>query len=458
MKLRVFFASFCLVTVFVVLITHLSYRSDGSATTTRSENSTPSRSRSNRNLYTSQSVNSTRPAGHTPSKLVALHWTSVYGNKEDNSYHFFSAYYDGRASSELRRPAVIVMGYVYNKVKSVDIYCKFTYQDGSTVCRGGVAPQRHVSPCFGPNLGAKAYHYICGVKAEEEVPGGVQMSTSSSCDPRATSALIPVQTRNSSINDKPPKKFGICIGGPLVKESDHVLNDVIEYAEMAKVLGVDQVVFYVNEAQVDTAMLEYLWKHYSDIVHTVSWKKFEKWTPHHYRGQLLIISDCFYRYMYEVEHIAVIDLDEMIIPIKHSTWGDMITGLAAKEDVSSYTFQNNFFTLPKDHKEPVIDNCSNRIVPKYFTRTDSHECYPGHGYRPKVMYVARHVYEPNIHWPCQRVAGYGGNINVPPEMALLGHFRTEVPDDCKALPIHTDETVGRFRSQVIDSLCNKQPP
>ncbi len=45
------------------------------------------------------------------SKLIQPDWTSLKGN-QGYEHHFYSAYYDGRSSEKLQRPAIIVMGYV----------------------------------------------------------------------------------------------------------------------------------------------------------------------------------------------------------------------------------------------------------------------------------------------------------------------------------------------------------
>ena len=387
------------------------------------------------------------------SALVQLHWTTLGGTNEDNSYHFFSAYYDGRTSKNLQRPAVIVMGYVNRKVPSIKFYCLFRYNNRST-CKEKPANERHVSPCFPPNLSSRPYHYVCEVLVDEEVPLAVHLSMSEDCKPDSISAPIPVQNRDAKIEEKPAKKFGVCLGGPLVQENANFLRDVVEYVEMSIAVGVQQIVFYVNEKQVDKSLLEYLWKHYPDVVKTIAWRKFDKWVPMHYYGQLLMMSDCFYRHMYEVEYLAMTDLDEMITPVgKHTSWGEMIKALNSNSDVSSYTFQNAFFTSPENEAKQVLPNCSNAQVPKYFTRTVRHDCYPGYAYRPKTMSLARYIYEPNIHWVCARVDGHPGNTNVPTEIGILAHYRPSVPDDCVGKPTFTDNVARKFRNKVTDSMC-----
>ena len=109
------------------------------------------------------------PVKDTGQQLIQLHWTSLGGTSQDTSFHFFSAYYDGRASKDLDRPAVFVIGYVNRKAPSMKFYCLFRYANRS-VCREKNAIERHVSPCFVPQLAARPYHYLCKMAPTEEVP------------------------------------------------------------------------------------------------------------------------------------------------------------------------------------------------------------------------------------------------------------------------------------------------
>lgn len=135
----------------------------------------------------------TRASSEDPSikdssvNLQKLPWTSLYGKGEEDSYHFFSAYYDNRSSAP-ERPAVFVMGYSYKDVKPMNFYCVFKYSSGKEICRTTLTASRHPSPCFTPMLGAKAQHFFCHMKPGEEPPVSVKLSTSSGCQPQSTSA------------------------------------------------------------------------------------------------------------------------------------------------------------------------------------------------------------------------------------------------------------------------------
>ena len=391
-----------------------------------------------------------------PSRLVKLDWVSLYGTNENNSYNFFSAYYDHRpTAADLHRPAVILMGYVKKSVATKDIYCLFRYATGSEKCLKEPAIMKQSSSCFTPyNFSARSYHYLCKMKVGDTPPLTVRVSTSEHCEPKYTSEEIPVKNRNADMARTPPKKFGVCIQGPLTQE-DFALKDVVEFVEMSTTLGAELIVLYVNETQVDVKILEHIWNYYPDTVRTIGWKKFKKWSPMHYYGQLLVISDCLYRTMYEVDYLAMIDLDEMILPVKHNSWSEMVQSLTPTPATSSLKFQNTFLTEPNNVKPATISNCSNHTVPKYFSRTKHHICSPGFGYRPKLMTRPRFVVVYAIHDICSRVRGHEMRKNVPTSTGVLGHYRESIPPDCKRPRISKNTVALKFKDTVVNRMCSR---
>ena len=80
-------------------------------------------------------------------KLVKLPWTSV-GGGENDSFHFFSAYFD-YSNGVSNTPAVVVLGYSHKGVKDNPLYCVFKYADGRNVCIKKPLVKEHPSPCNG---------------------------------------------------------------------------------------------------------------------------------------------------------------------------------------------------------------------------------------------------------------------------------------------------------------------
>ena len=389
--------------------------------------------------------------GPTSTGLKKLPWTSIYGKHEKDSFHFFSAYYDDRTSAP-GRPAVLVLGYSYDAIynQRVALYCVFKYLNGTSTCRSAPATDRHPNTCYTPSLGAKPRHYICGMNANEEPPIYVQLSNSSRCEPEFTSAEIPVRNRHHA---KPTKKFGICISGPLIQESRRILQDLIQFIELSQLMGAEFIIMYANETQIDEDILEYLWEHYPGVVRTIGWKRFKKWNPLHYFGQLMLMSDCLYQVMYEVENLAMMDIDEMIVPVKHNNWGEMINSFKVQPGTMAFRFQNAFFDDPDPSATAKFESEINkedpfRFIPKYFTHTRRYRCTPYQNYMTKVIDHPKFIVEPAIHSVCKSVADHKVTHLVPENTGFLAHYRHPVPDECKFRPTHTDRTLDKFKDTL----------
>ncbi len=336
-----------------------------------------------------------------------------------------------------------MLRYVDKRAVQQKFVCLFVYSNGSSSCSKEPAHRRHVSECWKVTHDYFPFHYL--YKVSGEVPVTVQLSTSQKCE-QATK-VMPV--RNRGIQET-TKKFGVCVGGPMV-QNKNLLNDIIEFVEMSTVLGVEMIVFYVNEAQVDKNVLEYVWEHYPKRVKTVGWGKFGKWKPFHYYGQLLMISDCFYRHMYEIEYITTMDLDEMILPVEQNNWAEMIQSFVNSDKAPDYMFQNTFF---EPTGQQTLPNFPDKPVPKYFSRTQRIPCKPGYDYRTKLISRPKLIYEPSVHWNCAKIDGVNKTYLVPPEKGIVGHYRSEIPDDCRHKQAHTDNLAKRFEDQVNKAICS----
>ena len=145
----------------------------------------------------------------------------------------------------------------------------------------------------------------------------------------------------------------------------------------------------------------------------------------------------------------------MILPVKHNSWSEMVQGLKPTPATSSFKFQNAFFVETEKGKQATIPNCSNQTVPKYFSRTRHHTCFLGYSYRVKQMSRARFIYLHNIHAVCNRVKGHSTNVNVGPEVALLGHYRIIVPDNCKQSRTVSNTAALKFEETVTRRICSR---
>ena len=118
--------------------------------------------------------------------------------------------------------------------------------------------------------------------------------------------------------------FTICLG-PLFNNFSKE-SVLLEFIEMHRILGVEKIAIYVFEISIQISNILKIYEQLN-IVDVYPWK------PNvdvFYQGQLGMLNDCLYRYMYSTKYIAFLDTDEMIIPKDVNTWTEMFYYLEKK--------------------------------------------------------------------------------------------------------------------------------
>jgi hypothetical protein len=383
-----------------------------------------------------------------------LKWTSLKQGT-DNDTAFFSAYYDERKGAP-NRPAVVVLGYHMKPLKNPNLRCMFSFKNGSPTCSN--KPVEGIgNSCINIHDDGKmatSYTYLCSLSCaestcnEDEIPLSVSMSTGSNCDGK--SEMIPVQDcRLKEVKSK-KKAFGVC-PSPVYGLG---LQDIIEFIEMTKALGVDLVNLYLMPG-LDKGMIRYLQDRYSKDgaldLEMFQWREMYKNKILHYNGQLLAIHDCMYRNMYRAEYLLVTDLDELIIPFKQSNYMDMIKSYKANADTHSFRFLNRFFAI-NDRAPPTLPDCNESLtLPKYFHRTHQLRCTYNINFRPKYIMRPQLVIQVAVHGVCQVITGR--EYRVSPNSAILGHYRNVIPDDCKDRRTSEQVALLKYQSKVTQQMC-----
>ncbi|GFS10163.1 UDP-galactose:beta-D-galactoside beta-1,4-galactosyltransferase [Elysia marginata] len=127
--------------------------------------------------------------------------------------------------------------------------------------------------------------------------------------------------------------FTVCIPA-VFKFKDASL--LVEKLEMVRLLGAGRVVLYKVSVKPNVqAVLDLYTSEWTAgreslelVVH--SWKL--PGTRIHYRGQMAAVDDCHNRYGWSSRYMVFDDIDELIVPLKHSNWSELI---AARERIRS---------------------------------------------------------------------------------------------------------------------------
>ena len=389
-------------------------------------------------------------ANNTDSRCgYGLKWTSLRLGTHHNTA-FFAAYFDDRRGAP-DRPAVIVLGYHMKSLKNFDLHCVFTFQNGSSECLS--EPVRGIgSSCINIHDDGKlgtSFTYICRMTecesacTESEIPYTVAMSIGSNC--KEQSETLPVQDcRLKATSIK--KSIGVC-PSPVYGLG---LQELVEFIEMNKALGVDLVNLYLMPG-LDNETIRHLHKRYSQngTLEMYQWKELHMHKIIHYNGQLLAQHDCMYRNMYRVNYLIMEDLDELIIPLQQQNYMEMIKSFRVNSDTHSFRFLNRFYDISETR--PHALPCKGMRLPKYFERTNQLNCVYGINLRPKYIMKPELVIQVAVHGVCQTIKGRV--YHVPPKIAILGHYRNSIPKDCKDRGTSKQLALLKYRSLVIQQIC-----
>lgn len=226
----------------------------------------------------------------------------------------------------------------------------------------------------------------------------------------------------------------------------------IEWIEINKILGMDSAYFYNFSMSANTTKV---FRSYAtdaaDSIHVVDWK-FPGSLQTSYFSQRSAINDCLYRAGHKHRYVAVLDIDELMVPRKHDNWIEMMKDLSVKPNVGVYLFQHAYFRRNNNNtgEEPYL------ITQQSLWRTDV--VTPPGKIRCKAMYVAAKTIKADIHFPYQLVNKETEMI-VEPEVAMLHHYRIEPMESFRKNPeqFHfiEDERMLTFGNRLKRSVLDR---
>ena len=249
--------------------------------------------------------------------------------------------------------------------------------------------------------------------------------------------------------------FGVCLHKALYNLNDPQL--LVDWVELNIALGAEIITIYLQNVPESyyTAMLPYIEKR---IVEVLDWNMKPPLVPEYTKdwGQTGTVTECIYRNINRVKYLALIDLDEFIIPQQNSSIPEMMVELekfTAPHSSASYIFYNTWMyndgiSLPEVN---ISTKCSNMKWPRYYTHTlmanpvKVDRRFPWHKIivKPEAVNIAWY------HWVLSNQHGYTKQYIAPPEYGLTFHYRVPVK-----IKISSSRTyvVSRFLKKTIQYL------
>ncbi|XP_064119048.1 uncharacterized protein LOC135224065, partial [Macrobrachium nipponense] len=314
------------------------------------------------------------------SSATDAHWVPVYHTK--HKFYVYSAYYDDRKGRIIR-----VIGTTQTK-KSDRVWCKYWYSNSSTlIVNGAIKIIRE-----NWNLKYSACFIACPLtiykNGKQPIPPPESVSVMADPGGNATNKL---RVMNLDVNkDEVKNGFAVCVK-PLHFDYNNI-NQMIEFIELNKILGVEHFTLYNHTIGKD---VDCILKRYSDLglINILPWKlDIKSQKEIRTEGLFAALNDCLYRYMYQYKYILMIDLDEYIVPHTNTSLPELLRYLHTKADakkIGAISFQNSFFYLQWP------DDPSSASLPPLVTlrKTRRRQRFLPHKQRSKYIAVTPFVVE-----------------------------------------------------------------
>lgn len=404
-----------------------------------------------------------------------VHWQQV----KEMDVFLYSAYYDGR--QERRHGGHVVRVLAMKDICAMPtMYCQLWYGDTSLPVIVKAKQQWMWFNCKEPIV-PNEYHaimYTCPLPRQRgaDVPRYVSI------------APLPCMAASNAlgvINNRPETKheFAVCVKGLNFLDTD-ISYKLIEWIEMQRLLGAQKVFFYKydvtpdmddvlryyeNAGIVDVTQLSLPGAHPNEPYLRYLFVKNNSWQS--WLTEVLLYTDCLYRNINSYRYLAVIDIDEIIIPMQDMTWHGMMSRLSRLEPnierYGSYTFRNVYF----------LDQFSTHLNGKFpaFMHTLQHVNRSAN-LSPKGEDIKSFVNTQGAlilhnHWPLRYFPGYEPvTYSVDDTVARMQHYRSSCStvNETACDPSYigepvTDTTIWKYAKplvrntlRTIDALRNMQ--
>lgn len=283
-------------------------------------------------------------------------------------------------------------------------------------------------------------------------------------------------------NHRPIKKerFAVCVKGLDFLYEDLSIR-LIEWLELLRLLGASKVFLYDLEVHPNISkVLDFYQKEGlvemtkitlpGNLPNLPGFRHLylKKKLTDKRQNELIPYNDCLYRNLYSYEYLTLLDIDEVIMPLKHPNWSDMMDevlklSLTEKNYTrASYNFRNVYFlhdvaNLDDNQRQSVHDTLHEPAIPPYLHMLQ--HVYRSRNYTKPGQYVkcfhnTERVVSLHNHFPLN-CFGRCTTYSIGTDIAHLQHYRKDcvgpLRKSCKDFRVNTvrDTTIWRYKDALI---------
>ena len=410
--------------------------------------------------------------------IYDLHINNIYWQETETSngtFYLYSAYLDRRKNNRLG-PTIRILGMINRLEPKVKTFCQIWFSGSKEPVISKVLEYKYIwfkkwgnykTGIFQP------YMLACQLPQShwKEVPISVSV-VEHVCD---------LATNNLRVNynvlapGESKKKFAVCVKG-LDFPTDDMSVRMAEWIEMLNLLGADKIFLYNLEVHPNvTKVLDHYVKAGKVDLTPLSLPGYQpnmQMLQHLYlksklnnkrQNEVIPYNDCLYRNMYRYEYIALLDIDEVIMPIKQDNWADMMkdvveASLKVKNETrASFNFRNVYFM--DEMLEAHQPNGGFKDIPPYLHMMQ--HVYRSANYTKPGQYVKcfhnpEKVLILHNHFPLGCLGGVCTSYPVNTTMGHLQHYRADcvntLKKSCASVYKNVsviDTTIWRYKAEMI---------
>lgn len=409
--------------------------------------------------------------------LFELDYNNIYWQRfpaaNGSTFYLYSAYFDDRWRGG-PLPTVRVLAMI-DRIAPPPVFCQFWFDRVSAPI---LAPATYVYGWY-PKWGnyrdglLQPYILTCKVPRLKGFPKSIAPDSVSLVEGRCDKATNNLRV----INNRPEKKekFAVCVKGLDFLHEDLSVR-LVEWLELLRLLGASKVFLYNLETHPNiTKVLE----HYQrdglvDMQHiTLAGNQpnlpgfrhlyLKNKLTHKRQNELIPYNDCLYRNLYSYEYLVLLDIDEIVMPIQHHSWGELMDevqrlSLAEKNYTrASYNVRNVYFLddlgVGEEHQtghEPGVPKYLHMLQHVYRSRN-----YTKPGQYVKCFHNTERVVSLHNHFPLN-CFGTCTTYSINTSLVHLQHYRKDcvgpLKNSCKTdFRVYTtrDTTIWRYKDDLI---------
>lgn len=404
-----------------------------------------------------------------------IHFNNIYWQQVDTSngtFFLYGAYLDVRAKNRMG-PTVRVLGMIDRLEPKVKTYCQLWFNSTKEPIFSQVLEYKYIWYKKWGNYKQGIFQpYLLACQLPKSHWGRVPASVSIVEEPcqTATNNLRVIYNKHEG----PKDKFAVCVKG-LDFPDDDLSVRLVEWLELLTSLGASKVFLYNLEVHPNvTKVLNYYVNQGIVDLTPISLPGYQPNLPglqHMYlksklnnkrQNELIPYNDCLYRNMYRYEYIALLDIDEVIMPLVHNNWAEMMEAVVEaslkikNESRASYNFRNVYFM------DEMLDSHEHghfKDIPPYLHMLQHvfrSANYTKPGQYVKCFHNPEKALILHNHFPLGCLAGVCTSYPVDISLGHLQHYRNDCVstlkkscfDDFKSHSVK-DTTIWRWKDGII---------